>query len=190
MGTRRRRCAVVGCVLVVIVAGWAGPSRAAGRTPVPPKEWLTDVCSATRAWVREVERAATQAQESFADEALTEGPLTALLRFLGVAAEATQTLTAAAEDAGVPDGRGGRDVARTLVQTLDAVETGFRDTQRDLAPLRASTDPAAIATGVAGARARVDAAISTGLGALDDAVGSGALARTAIRVRACRAISG
>ena len=137
-----------------------------------------------------VERAATRAQESFADDALTEGPLTALLRYLGIAADATETLTAAAKDAGVPDVRGGRDAARVLVQTLDGVETGFRDARRDLVPLRASTDPAAIATGVAGARAQVDETVTTGLGALDDALGSGVLTRTATRVKACRAISG
>lgn len=187
VGTRR----IVGCVLVTVVAsGWAGPATASSSSPAGAKEWVADVCVATRTWTHDVERASTRAQRSFAEDALTEGPLPSLLAYLGAAADATETLTAEVEDDGVPDVRGGRDAARALVRTLDGIETGFRDARRDLAPLTSSTDPAAIAAGVAQARGRVDDAVTGGLRALDDVLGSGALARAASRVRACRALGG
>ncbi len=151
MGTRRIVGAVVGCVLAAFVAtGWAGPATASSSSPAGAKEWAADVCAATRTWTHVVERAATRAQRSFAEDALTEGPLPSLLAYLGAAADATETLTAEVDDAGVPDVRGGRDAARVLVQTLDGIETGFRDARRDLAPLTSSTDPAEIAAGSRG----------------------------------------
>lgn len=101
---------------------------------------MKDVCTSVNDWVTSIqERGANLGSELSGEASQAKEKLD---EFLGQAVEATDTLIAAIDEAGVPDVDGGEDIANALKETFEKAKEALEDAQARVADLP-EDDPAA-----------------------------------------------
>lgn len=127
--------------LVSILAVSALISGACGGSEgVEASAFVKDVCTSVNDWVTSIQERAGNLGSELSGE--TSQAKEKLDEFLGQAVEATDTLIAALDEAGIPDVDGGEDVANALKETFEEAKGALEDAQARVADLP-EDDPAA-----------------------------------------------
>ncbi|MEO8324059.1 MAG: hypothetical protein ABI571_07990 [Actinomycetota bacterium] len=125
------------CVIAVsaLVSGACG-----GSERVEASSFMKDVCTSVNDWVTSIqERGGNLGSELTGEPSQAKEKLD---EFLGQAVEATDTLIAAIDEAGIPDVDGGEDIADALKKTFETAKKALEDAQAQVADLP-EDDPAA-----------------------------------------------
>ena len=127
--------------LVSVLAVSALISGACGGSEgVEASAFMKDVCTSVTEWVTSIqERAGNLGGELTGEASQAKEKLD---EFLGQAVEATDTLIAAIDEAGIPDVDGGEDIASALKETFENAKKALEDAQARVADLP-EDDPAA-----------------------------------------------
>jgi hypothetical protein len=125
---------VVGAILVTSCSGSEGPPPASPSGPVDPAggveatAYVTEVCGGILDWTGEIQRLNGELRRAAAGEAApVEEIKDASLTFFDGVVEATDTLIARVEGAGVPDVPRGAEAAEHVLTGLGDVRDAMRD---------------------------------------------------------------
>jgi hypothetical protein len=113
---------------------------------VEPDQFATDVCSAAKQWVDDIQQGAQDFGGGLSAQSSPEEIRDGLVGFLEDAIAQTETLIGQVQNAGVPAVDNGEQASGSLVSAFQRVKTAFEDA-RDRASELPTDDQQAFATG-------------------------------------------